>query len=311
MDDLRLMGRAVEVDGPVEGNLTAAGTAVTLRPGTVVDGDALLAGENVVVQGEVGGDVRVYASTVTLNGGFDGDVRVAAEDIVVMPGTRIDGDLVYTTTKDLFLDPKVALGGQLVRKDVEAPELGVSPPSWRRSAGLNVFFYVCALLVAVPFIALFPHYTGRAVRLVRQSVLKCALAGLVGLCLVPMAAVFALVTVVGMPLGILLLLAYTILLYLSKIVVALALGGMLLRRRGPQAFGRALTALSLGLLIIYALSAIPAAWFAVWFVVVLLGFGALLLAMPSSLAPEAALPPSASPPPVPPPQPPLTPGSSP
>ncbi|HKL21775.1 MAG TPA: hypothetical protein VJ904_08215, partial [Tichowtungia sp.] len=106
----------------------------------------------------------------------------------------------------------------------------------------------------------------------------CALAGFAGLVVLPMGAFFLLLTLIGIPLSLLILLFYLILLYLSKIAVALWIGSALLRRR-PFDRQKAAAPLALGLLILYSLTVIIAAEMIVHILVIILGLGALLIAL--------------------------------
>lgn len=291
----RFLAGEITMGGKVGISALAIANTVTLTTNSVIDGDAVLVGQSVVVAGNIHGNLRVLANTATFNGIIDGDVRIAADDIILMPGTKISGDLVYTSAKDLFLDPgKVELVGQLVRKEI----VTVPPPTIYDVFVSQAYLYLCALVAGIPFIALFPHFTGRAVRHVRQSAWKCALVGVVALCLIPMTCLFVFFTIIGIPLGLLLLLTYGIMIYLSKVIVALGIGGIVLRRHGPQPFGRVFTALSLGLIAIYIMTALPYGIGSIAvFVVVLMGLGGMVLAIFSSqVVPELPVP---MPPPVP------------
>ena len=281
------------VGGKVGISAVAVGKAVTLTTNSVINGDALLVGRSVVVAGDVRGNLRVFAGAATLNGRIDGNVRIAAEDIVVMPGTKIGGDLVYTSPKDLFLDPEnVELDGQLVRKELEAFQVKASPPTLSDIIVSQTYFYLCALVAGIPFVAIFPRFTGQAVRRVRQSAWKCALVGFIALCLIPMTSVFVMFTLIGIPLSLLLLLVYAILIYLSKIIVALGIGGMALRRHGPQPFSRVFAALSLGLIALYVVTALPWIGSITAFAVLLTGLGGMVFAIFSSqVAEDLPLPP--------------------
>ena len=285
----RFLANEITMKGDVEISAVAIGNTVTLATNSVIRGDAVLLGQSVVVAGTIAGNVKVLANSVTLSGTVQGDIRIAADDIILMPGTRIGGNLVYTSTKDLFLDPsKVQLDGQLIRKEIKA---AASPTAYDIFVS-QAYFYLCALVAGLPFIALFPRYTGLAVRHIRQSVWKCALVGTVALCLIPIASLFILFTLIGIPLGLLLLLAYAIMLYLTKIVVALGIGGIVLRRRGPQPFSRVFAALSLGLIAIYLLAALPyGVGSLVVLAVALTGLGGMVLAIFSSqVPPELPIP---------------------
>lgn len=301
----RIAGSVLDIRGTADGNLIALGRSVSMTAGSAVNGDAVLAGEDVVVEGRIGGRAQIYAKRLTLSGRFENTVRVFAEDIVVHPGTEIRGDLEYTAPRDLILDQRVVLAGQLIRKE---PLIPTPSTSLREVISAQMLLFSAALLVAMPFLAVFPRYAGRSVRLLRGSAWKCALAGFAAFALFPMAILILPFTIVGLPLGVMLLLAFLLLLYLSKFIVALALGGWVLRRRGPATFWRALSTLAFGLVLLYVLVSLPGIGLAAWLLTLCLGLGSLLLSvfLPAPEEPPAP-PPLPSPGAVPPAPPPLPP----
>ncbi len=288
-EDVRLAAlETARLEGRFEQSLWAAGKTVAMKPESLVEKDAALVGESVIVEGHVAGGLYVAAYRATLRGKVDGNVRILADDISILPGTEIGGNLVYTSKKELFLNDQVMLGGQLIRKSLQAGALPNQPADFQSLLSLQIFYYLAALVAGIPFVTLFPNLTGRAVRQVRISMWKCALVGLVVFCLLPLLGLFALLTLIGLPLGLLLLAAYFIMLYLAKIFVALAVGGAVFRWKGPQSFSRAFSALSMGLLVLYTAEVLPWIGGAIWMLVVFMGLGALALALASR---EGTLPP--------------------
>lgn len=304
-DDVRVFGRALEVRGNVRGSLTAIANSIVVSNGVVIRGTAVLIGETVISEGDVHGSLKIAGSSATISGHVHGNVRVAAEDIVIMPGTEIDGDLIYSSSEDIFLDKSVKLNGQLVRKTVDAFSWSSPAPTFTQVATVQSFFYVCAMLAALPFMALFPRFTGLAVRQLRQRSWASLATGVVAICIVPLASLLLMITVIGIPLAILLLSAYGMLIYLAKVPVALMLGGLILRRRGPQPFARVFTALSMGLLILFAAGALPGIGTPVKLLTIFLGMGSMITAIFSSQlghhqGPDAQPPPLAQNPATPP-----------
>jgi cytoskeletal protein CcmA (bactofilin family) len=272
-DNVRLAARLVQVSGAVRGSLTAAGNTVKIEPSAAIAKDMLCLGENVISEGSVAGNVRIMAQKATIGGKIAGDVSIAAQDIVVLPDTVIGGDLIYTAPKELVLSPSVQLGGELVRKFEVAPPRQVFKP-----LGAHFLFGTAALLAGMVFCGIFPRYTAGAFNALRTVPGVCMLTGAAALFLIPMTAFLLLFTFIGLPLSILLILAYLILLYLSKIAVGLWLGALILRRTEIPRRGLFGT-LALGLLIVYALTAVDAASLPVHIVIAILGLGALILAL--------------------------------
>ena len=286
-----IASRTLSFEGRVGSGLMAFAETISVGNNAVVEGTAALGGQNVIVEGQVKGKLYIMAYNATLSGKFLGDVRIVAEDIIVMPGTEIKGNLVYTSNKDLFLDEKVLLSGQLIKKNIQTTPLASAKPTLNQAFALQSFLFLSALLVGLPFVGLFPQFTGRTVRLIRQSSWRCGIAGLVAFCLVPMIGLFAVATLIGLSLGLILLAGYLICLYLCKVFMALALGGFLLRRRGPQSFRTVFSAMSLGLILLYVLYSLPVAGSVFWFFATIVGFGGMVLALFGHGEPQPLPPP--------------------
>jgi cytoskeletal protein CcmA (bactofilin family) len=270
----RMISRITQIQGTHYGSVIAAGTTVKIDRTAVLYRDLICLGENVLIEGSVSGQVRVFAQRVTLGGQFKNDLSIMADEIFVLPGTVINSDLTYTTPDELVLPSSVILGGRLNRQlqSVEPRRL------FKENPAAHYMFALAALIAGLVFCGLFPRCTGSALHLLRESRGLCSLAGFAGLVVLPMASFFILLTLIGLPLGILILFFYFILLYLSKIIVALWIGSALLRRRE---FNRQKVAapLALGLLILYTLTCITAAELIINILVMILGLGALLMAL--------------------------------
>ncbi len=273
-DNLRLIGRTVQVSGTLNGSLIAMGNTVKIDPTATIEKSMICIGESVVTEGTIRGDVRIFAQNVTLNGEFAGDVSIAAQEVVILPGTIIGGNLTYTAPKELILSPAVTLGGELTRTFEAAPVKQLLKPNLIS----HFMFGLAALVTGLVFIGLFPRYSGGSFHALNTSRGICMLIGFAALFMLPITAFILLFTFIGTPLSILLFLFYLILLYLSKIIVALALGSALLRRKEFNK-QKAAAPLALGLLIIYALTAFVAASMLINILIVIIGLGALLIGL--------------------------------
>jgi len=269
--------RSVELAGRVGHTLMAYGETVRLAPGSHVSGDVLLLGQTLLLEGRVEGDTRLLGATVTLAGEFGGTVRVTAPKLNVLPGTHIGGDLEYTATDELVLPPGAQVGGALRR--MQAPVEAARTDSDWGAIVRTLGFFMAALLTGLAFVALFPATTAVAHQHLEQSPWRCLLAGFVAVALLPMVMLLLALTIVGLPLAALLGCGYAIVLYAGKLLSALWLGRRLLH--GVPAWqGNAIALLALGLLVIYALLALPfPVDIALWFGFTCLGAGGLVLAI--------------------------------
>ena len=291
--DLRMFSAAATMNGTAKGNLLAYANGLQLTTNSVVRGEAAMCGTDLICEGVVEGDALLFAKSATLGGRWGGNVRIHAEEIRIAPGTQIVGDLVYTSSKPLVYDSSVIVGGAVKPMGVSMPEAPL-----RARFAFHGYLFLAALLVGMPFVGFFPMIAGGAVRKLRISPWRALFAGLAALMLGPFLIAFAFMTIVGIPLALLLAALYGALIYLSHVVIALWLGHLLLRAPGPQTFARVLSALAVGLFLLYFASALPGVAAFLAFPVAVLGGGSLVLAFL-----QRPFIPMAMPPPIPPPLP--------
>ena len=278
--DLRLMANSARIDGSAQQNLLAYARNLQLTTNSTVQGQAALFGTTVVCEGRIGKDAWIIAESATLGGQWDGNIRVQANEIKLVPGTTIAGNLVYISPKLLVYDSSVTVRGTVTRMSNLLPESSaLSPSALRARFAFNGYLFLAALLVGMPFVGAFPLLAGGAVRKLKTSPWRVLVAGTLTLLLCPFLIGFAFMSLVGIPLALLLTALYGTLAYLSHIVIALWIGHLILRADGPQTFARVLSALGLGLFLFYFLTALPGVASLVLLPVLLLGTGSLVLAL--------------------------------
>lgn len=272
--NVRLAGYDVHINGIVEGNLTVSALySITIGTNALIKGSIQLHCLNSIIQeGTIGGPaVFNSAKSVTINGPIMSDTNVNAPEIVLARKARIDGDLTYQSSRDLFPATGI-ISGKLKRV------LPPSPYSLER-AGRHAIAFFAAFLVGLPFLSLFPTTTALSTLLIRKSPLKCILVGFIALFALPFLGMISISSAFGLPLGALILISWGALIYLSRIVVGLIIGTVILRS-GNASAGRLLLSLAVGLAVIYTLTFIPSTiGLIAQMAVIWIGSGALLLTL--------------------------------
>ena len=281
-DHARFLARTVTVSGSIAQGALLMGSAVYLTKTSRLDGDAWLMGENLVAEGTVRGQLKLMGQNVTLAGTFATNVQVMAQDIVVLPGTHVGGNLVYRSAKELILDKDVKLDGHLIREPMPAsPSGGLFAPL--QSVVVQLWLFAAALVVGAIFFWLFPQVGQQAVTQLTTSVWKCLLVGFLVLALTPMVCLLAAISLVGLPFSLLVMTALGMLIYLSKLVVAVYIGRLGLLGRWNARF---VWAFSLGLLFLYIGASAGVVGIIVWFLIVCAGTGSLVLTLCGRKLPE-------------------------
>src|SRR5471032_734591 len=146
------------------------------------------------------------------------------------------------------------------------------------------------MLLAAIIAGALPGPSARMAQELRERPWMTLLLGLIALTSIPVAAVLIMITIIGIPIGILGLLGYAVLLLIGYVWLSVVLGGLLLERVKPET--AALTAWRAGaavvtMLVIALLVRVPFAGEIVKLAVLACGVGMIVAVIARSTRPEA------------------------
>ena len=289
------VGGSVDIDEAVDGDVHAA--AGNIRLDAPVSGSARLAGGNVVVQGAIQRDLKAAGGNVTIDGPVGGDASVAAGTLRLGPNARIGGELRFrggTLERDEAAQVAGGIRHRASRergREHDYAPFGSAKGRWIWTAGLTAGLMLLAAILA----ATLPGPSERMMQSLREQPWMAPLLGFIGLTAIPVAAVLVMITIIGIPIGLMALLAYAALLLAGYVSAAVVIGGLLLGRFKAEAVGLATWragAAVLAMLSLALLARIPYLGGLVQFAALLVGVG-LVAALfhrrsPPPAAPSAA-----------------------
>jgi hypothetical protein len=258
------------------GSASAATDHVVITGGAVVPpgqtaGDVIVVDGTVTIAGHATGDVVSVSGPVRVTGRVDGDLITVADRAVLAPSASVGGDLTYAD------EPPVLARGASVGGDISHENWDAAANGWGWVSGLAWWLAVSVstLIVGVLLVWLAPGALSAGERAVREhlgATVGCGVAIAIG---VPLLAVLALVTLVGIPFGVALLLAVIPVLLVAYATSAWIVGRRVLRGRsaGPWA------ALLAGWGILRVLALIPVVGGLAGLAATVLGLGALAVAL--------------------------------
>lgn len=287
--NLYTSGFSVTVEQPVGEDVTAAGFNLHLRKGAAVGGNARLTGGTVTLDAPIAGSLLAAAGVLNLNGAIAGDARLTAGTLVFGPEARIDGMLTYASRTPIDIPTSViapdrvrfeqlAMGSAV---DKVQDTMGRSMPHfWPSFFGLFFGFVVTILFLiatAAVLLALIPRQVealrsdaiGAPFRSIGLGVI--GLATLVGL--VPVSAM----TLVGLPLIPVILLAILTLWIVGYLLGVYALAWRVagsFRPLEPTLMMR-LAVIAVGLVVAATLNFIPFVGWLINLLLIFLGLGAV------------------------------------
>jgi cytoskeletal protein CcmA (bactofilin family) len=258
------------------GSASAATDHVVITGGAVVAagqtaGDVVVIDGTVRIAGHATGDVVSVSGPVRVTGRVDGDLIAVSDQASLGPRARVGGDLRYGDERPV-LARGATVGGKVTKEDWSDSVKGWGWISW---LAWWVAVSVSTLIVGVLLAWIAPAALYAAERAVRErlgATIGWGVAIAIG---VPLLAVLALVTLVGIPFGLALLLAAIPVLLMAYATAAWLVGRRVLRRRSTSRWA----ALFAGWAILRVLALIPVAGALVGLVATVVGLGALAVAL--------------------------------
>jgi hypothetical protein len=286
--DLLGAGMTVTLGAPIAGDATAAGFSVRNTSNAPIGGNAFLVGNTVTIDGAVSGALTSFGRNVVLNARIDGDAWLVGEDISFGPDAVIAGRMVYSA-EDPISVPERVISPDRIRFEKLQPQQITARISeeWREYPVLPAFmsmfaFFVVSLAFFIALAAMFLTFVPKPLNRMQAAIQarpgQVFLLGVIGLSMLfGMVPIIAL-TVFGLPLVPIVLLAIVAVWTLGYALGAYAIAQRMLLAFGGQdepAYMVRLAAFIAVLILVAVLNFIPFLGWVVNYTLVLLGIGAM------------------------------------
>lgn len=269
-DDLRAAGGDIRLRGSVADNAMIAGGTITSSSNSDVGGDLDVAGGSVEIAGHVGSDLSCGGGSVVIGGTVDGNATIYADDIRILQSARIQGDLEYTSDKEIEIPAGTVLGNVVYKRSEKKVEDIYSKTT------SSIISFLSILLIGLLMVRFTGNTTVRVSDTIATQILKSLGSGVLLLIAIPLVAMILMITVIGIPLGLIVLVSYMVILYISKIFVGLAIGRRILTY-AKQEISSPYWHLVVGLIVIAFATKLPLIGFLISLIVILAGLGALVM----------------------------------
>lgn len=273
---VRLAGSTIDVRGTIGGDLVVAGSAVTLSEAAGIGRDLVFAADILDVETLIEGGIQGFGNKITLDDDVLGDVVVGVEQLTITATADIRGNLVYTSENEADIDPGAQIGGTVSHQFPEVRE----PVIPKIGFGGKIIAFLMALITGIIIIAIWPGGSRKVAATLKGKPWLGLGWGAIILFATPLAVLVTFITIIGIPVGVVGLITYGILIYLSQVAVGLFLGYWILGSFGDnrvETRGALIGALAIGLAILTLLKLIPFIGFALWLATTVFGIGAIIL----------------------------------
>lgn len=292
--DLYAVGGSVTVRGNVAEDLSASGFSVRLNEKASVGHNARIVGANISINAPIGGSLLAAGGKVSLNAPVSGDVRLSAGDIEFGPAATIQGKLTYSAENKVNIPASVISSDRIHQVPFKGSDLMRDLRKtmhedisffWPSLFGLMMTFLATMgffLIVSAVCLSFMPSLVERLRRRAVGNPGMAELSGFLGLAFVVGLVPASALTLVGLPLIPIVLLAIFALWLLGYL-----LGTYAVSTRVWMAFSsdtqldgsmaKKLMVLAAGLVTLAILNFIPVAGWLINLAVMLLGLGSITL----------------------------------
>lgn len=281
--NLRSMSNNITITGPIDKSVSAMTESMTVDPGGKIGHNLTSFTKSLTLDGSLGRDLLTMFGKATINGSIGGSMSAKGENLTINSGASIGGTAKFEGDNPADVSSSAKLASPLEFKKMEHRSHNDV-----RGSGYYVWTVIWAaayVLFGLVLLTLLPVFSREASDNVENVGASFGL-GVLVLFAVPIAAVIACVTVVGLFVGLTSLFLWYAALYFAQIIVGATVGQWILGRAADTwgLVGR----MVVGICILRAGMAVP--YLGVWFKfgVIVWGVGALSLAIYRRLQPVVA-----------------------
>jgi len=238
VDDVRCAGGELHIQKNIGGDLVVTGGKVEIARSVVINGGLITGDGNIVVNGTINGDVKVAAGSFTFNGiaskNFEcraekfimngtvyGSSVLAARDISIQNGASFNNNVRYWN-KAGKIDFKQSIKNGNAVFD---PSLRITGDHWYYLGHATLLGLIWYLLTVFSFILLIQFLFGntfkKAGHTTGHSLLKSLGFGFLFFIGVPIAVFLLLITIIGVPIGLIIMASYVVVVLLATIITSL------------------------------------------------------------------------------------------
>jgi len=303
---IRGFAQHIDINAPVGRNLMAFGQTITIGPATYIHRDATLFGEEIVFQGTVGNYARFGGDKVTIAGKFGGDLKIEAKEIEIEPVTVIEGDLIYESPYRVKIEDSVIIKGETrwieIDQETEKEAYDAFAPvkfMLMMFLSLNCLISIIVFLIAmipgnavmIPLMFLTLIVSGiilvslnrklalKTVTVIKDRFLVALGLGILLILLFPFVSLLAILTVIGIPIGIIIIFAFGIFCFAGVVYSALFVGTYVGRLLNISKQPPSILCLIIGIIILGCLILIPVMGWIIAVLILAVGLGALVLSI--------------------------------
>ncbi len=276
-ENARLLGGKIYVSAPIGKNLLVVAGQTDIARKTIIGGNLVLINGQGQIFGQTTGQTKIYSGKIFYNGKAGKDTEIFSSNLSIGKDAFFSENLTFHASREIKNPAKQIHGNfEFIKQDEFFTPLSLYHQNYNFFSKVKSFsmfagffsYLVFGLILAF----LFPKIFTNIDRFLNDKPLASFIFGLFFYAMFPLIFVLLLITLIGIPMALLSIFCVLILGFVSHIVLALFIGGKILKDEESK-----FLPLVVGLSIIQLMLFIPFFGMIFRIIIVLLGTGAILL----------------------------------
>ncbi len=280
-----IFGQKIVLSGHYASDVAAVGQEIILMPDAKIDGKLWLSGQKVWLQGSVVANGKILANRVLLEGNVlskKGKVLdVQAKELDISETAKINGDILYRAQEAPRVDGRAKVLGNITLETASfEDELRekLEKIAFLGKLGSKLMLLVWLLLAGFAITLFMTPKVVASMKRVHENPLRMMGVGFGFLVIIPIAAVFLLLTVIGMPVAISMMASYPLAIIMGFSIGTLWLGTLIYKlifRKKPYRRHQLLGCYLMAMPLVVGLTQVPYMGIIGWLLPLTAGLGAL------------------------------------
>lgn len=229
--DLRIFGGEVKISGIVGGDVLVLGAIVEIAESAQVNKEIFVVGGRSNIKNTITEKLKIISGNVSLNSVISGKTEITTQSLKIYRDSDISGDFYYYAPQKFYIEQDAIISGKVSFNEINSfREMGIVKKAIL--SFLSFWFllrFITTLIISFVLIYVFKVFTQSVTDLALNSFGKSFLVGILALFFAPIIIALLIVSLVGLPIGFLLLLALVFIIIISPAVSGIILGIWLMR----------------------------------------------------------------------------------
>lgn len=280
-NDIRIAGGNLTISGAkVGGNITVIGGQILIDKSTSIAGSIVGAGGNLSILGPVGRGVTIGGGQVTIGNNIGGDILAGVGTLSVLNDVNVKGNLTYYSEEKAIISDNASISGKIRHEIIPTPypKSEVKSPSPIGIFGLLILFKVSDLIMlfilGLLTLIFLPKYSSTAKDYIKSNPIMSLVIGVLAMFLTPIILIALLMTGIGIPLSLFLLVVYLAALWYARIFGIMTIGEIISQKLDKKIGSK--WSYVIGIIVYAVLGVIPVISFFSDLLILLLGFGSMM-----------------------------------